>query len=144
MKKVIFTAISISAFLFACKKKEETVVAQNVAPAVTISADDRNYARTNSNVGESFSYYALATDADGSISKVVFYANDVAYDTVTTASGTTNKFYNKKYYTGTQPGDVKIYAKAFDNAGAATKSNEISLTFTQIKQEVSVMVVKNK
>ena len=138
MKKVILTAVSISAILWSCKKKEETQIAQNVAPAVTIAIDDRNYARTNANVGESFSYFALATDADGSISKVIFYANDVPYDTVSTAAASTNKFYNKKYYTGKAAGDVKIYAKAFDNAGAITKSNEISLTFTQIKQEVMV------
>lgn len=139
MKKVILTVATLITLLASCKKKEETVSPTNSAPVITLAADDRS--RTAANVGSKVSFYATATDADGSILKVVFYANNVAYDTVMVSSGS-NKYYNDSYYKSTVAGDVKFSAVAYDNAGANTKSNEITVTYNAVVEEVKVTEVQ--
>ncbi len=141
MKKVILTAATLITLLASCKKKEETVSPKNSAPVVTIATDDRT--RIAANVGSNTSLYATATDADGSISKVVFYANNVAYDTVMVSYGS-NKYYNDSYYKSTPAGDVKFSAVAYDNAGVSTKSNEITISYNAVVEEVQVEVVEVK
>lgn len=154
MKKILISALAIS-FLAACKKEEES---NNTAPTVTLS--ESNNARLSATVGDYAYYYALATDKDGdsTLSKVVFYANDVAYDTVTAESlkyARTNAatvpvspasglyFYGSSYRS-TTAGDVVFKAKAYDNKGGVGTSNTITVTYSAPAPVEAVEVIEVK
>ncbi|MEY5050013.1 MAG: hypothetical protein RLZZ175_3372 [Bacteroidota bacterium] len=137
MKKVILTTVTLISLLSACNKKEESVTPTNSAPVVSIAEDDR--ALRISKGGAYFSYYATATDANGSISKVIFYVNNTPYDTVLTSSSA-NKYYNESGYYTSEEGTYKFHAIAYDNAGASTKSNELTQSYTVSKIEGQVLI----
>lgn len=138
MKKVILTTVTLISLLSACNKKEESVTPTNSAPVVSIAEDDRAL-RISSKGGAYFSYYATATDANGSISKVIFYVNNTPYDTVLTSSSA-NKYYNESGYYTSEEGTYKFHAVAYDNAGASTKSNELTQSYTVSKFEGQVLI----
>lgn len=128
MKKVILIASIILVVMSSCKKEKTEVAPSNASPVITLSiSDDVANTSLNLTVGSTVEFMANATDADGTIQKVIFYANDVAYDTVTV--GTSTKYYAAAYK-GTTSGNVKFSAKAFDNTGLNTKSNEMTVSFT--------------
>lgn len=142
MKKILISALAIS-FLAACKKEDSSP--SNAAPTVTLA--ESNNLRLSATVGDYAYYYALATDTDGdsTLSKVVFYANDVAYDTVlastlkyarTNASAVpvntnTGLYFYGSSYKSTKSGDVVFKAKAYDNKGGVGTSNTITVTYSE-------------
>jgi hypothetical protein len=140
MKKIIISALALTAF-FSCKKNEDTTPA-NASPVVTLE-ENSSMKRLSESVGDYKCYFASATDSDGKIVKVVFYANNVPFDTVQTPSTGTNKYYADECYEGTTAGTVKFHAVALDDKGATGKSNEISVVF-EANEEVMVEEVKVK
>lgn len=140
MKKILISALAIS-FLAACKKEESTS-SNNAAPTVTLA--ENNNTRLSATVGNYAHYYALATDTDGdsTLSKVVFFANDVAYDTVTAESlkylrinaaavpVNSGLYFYADGFKSTVAGDVVFKAKAYDNKGGVGTSNTMTVTFS--------------
>jgi hypothetical protein len=68
-----------------------------------------------------FTLKASATDRDGSVSRVEFYANDVLIGTDYTSPFTFN-------WAGQAPGAYQLNVKAFDNDGGITYSGSTSVT----------------
>lgn len=135
MKKSILS-FAILAALFSCKEKDDAnpSTSNNKAPKITL-ADGTNYARISAYyVGNSIYCNATASDEDGSISKIIFYANKVPFDTILNTDSLETDFWADPY-TGTSASTVKFTAKAFDNKNVSTLSNELSIVFENAPQE---------
>jgi hypothetical protein len=65
---------------------------------------------------------AYATDLDGSVDRVEFFANGVRVGTVTSPPYTFS-------FTNASPGIYNSYAVAYDNSGASTKSQTVRLSY---------------
>ncbi|MCU0429658.1 MAG: Ig-like domain-containing protein [Cytophagaceae bacterium] len=128
---ILLSAILL-ANTFSCKKKEEVVATasnnSNQAPTVQVSLTDPTVIEvamrnTKGNL-YTISAEASASDADGSIIKVEFYLNEtkVSTDSIAPYELSTNT---------TQTSGNTVYAIAFDNGGASTKSNVVSKSFTK-------------
>jgi RHS repeat-associated protein len=77
---------------------------------------------------------ALASDAEGSLSKVEFFANSILIGTVNTVpSGTVARF----RWVGNDPGTFQITAKATDSNGASVITAGIAVTVTGLPLKVS-------
>ena len=98
-----------------------TVSVTNVAPTVTLADPDES--ESFGDAPASTHFEAIASDSDGTISKVEFYANaqKVGEVTVPEADGITYIYNWNTGYTGT----YLLTAKAYDNFGAVTTSTEI-------------------
>jgi hypothetical protein len=94
----------------------------NTPPVVTLTAPANN---TTINVNTAVTVSATATDSDGTISKVEFYAGATLIGTDTSSPYSIN-------WTPTTAGTYAITAKATDNGGASTTSAASSLVVSQI------------
>ncbi len=94
-----------------------TVKAPNVAPTVQLTAPASGAVFT---APASVAMTANAVDSDGTISRVIFYANGAA---VGTASGSPYSF----TWTNVPAGTYTITAAATDNSGATTTSSGVSV-----------------
>jgi uncharacterized protein RhaS with RHS repeats len=93
-------------------------VVNDTAPTVSITQPVNNASfQTGSNVQVS----ATASDADGTIAKVEFFAGANLIGTVTSAPYTIT-------WNNVQPGAYTLTAKATDNQGLATTSSPVSVT----------------
>ena len=88
----------------------------NDPPSVSLSAS-----QTTINVGSTATLTATATDADGTISKVEFYNGFTL-----AGSDTTNPY--TYTFAPTMAGTYTLSARAYDNGGASSASNSISIT----------------
>jgi sulfur relay (sulfurtransferase) complex TusBCD TusD component (DsrE family) len=95
-------------------------VAANVAPAVSVTAP-ANLATVG--VGSTNTATAAATDSDGSVASVQFFANGVSLGTDTTSPYTAT-------WTPVIAGTYSLTAVATDNLGATTTSSTNSVTVT--------------
>jgi hypothetical protein len=95
-----------------------TVVAANVAPAVSITSPAGG---TSYTLAANVTISATATDSDGTVSKVEFYVDGALKSTSTAVP-----------YSYTWPaagaGSHALTAKAYDNAGAITTSTAVNIT----------------
>lgn len=96
-------------------------IADAGAPAVSITAPLDN---TTLTLGNAFTINANASDADGTISKVEFYAGTTIISTDNTSPYSIN-------WTPTSAGTYSITAIATDNTNKATTSNAITLKVLQ-------------
>ncbi len=92
--------------------------APNTPPAVSITSPSNGAAF---NTGASVNIQATATDADGTVTQVVFQANGSTLCTDTSAPFTCA-------WVPGAPGAVALTAIATDNAGAATTSSPVNVT----------------
>ncbi|MDV6250287.1 chitinase C-terminal domain-containing protein [Vibrio sp. EA2] len=90
--------------------------ASNEAPTV-----DLTISTPSIELGGSVTLTANATDTDGTVSKVDFYIAGVLVGTATSAPYSLN-------VSPSQSGSLAVYAKATDDAGAATDSSLVTLT----------------
>lgn len=88
----------------------------NEAPTVDVALS-----ATSVELGATVTVTANAADADGTVAKVEFFAAGSLVGTATTAPYAVD-------FTPAQAGNVSIYAKATDDAGATTDSSLVSLT----------------
>ena len=88
----------------------------NSPPSVTLSASTSQIAANTTTV-----LTAVATDSDGSIARVVFYSGATQLSQVTTAPYRLN-------FTPAVMGTYAITAVAYDNLGASTTSNAVTIT----------------
>lgn len=104
---------------------------ENQAPSVTLinPADNATYFAE-----EEFTLIAEASDADGSIAKVVFYIGGSKYAELTKAP------YEIKNFDFNNPGTYRISVTAFDDKGAATSSE--THTVTAVLPENTLPTVK--
>jgi phospholipase/lecithinase/hemolysin len=91
-----------------------TGTASNAAPVITLN----NAVGSNGNSQGSIT--AVASDSDGTISRVEFYANGNLISTDTSSPYTLS-------WSGVGNGTYSLTAKAFDNANASTTSNAVSV-----------------
>ncbi len=98
-----------------------TISITNTAPLVALTDPDE--ADSFGDAPASTHFEAIASDPDGSISKVQFFANAIMVGEVTipAADGVTYIYNWNTGYTGT----YLLTAKAFDNFGAVTTSTEV-------------------
>jgi len=94
------------------------VVVQNSAPVVALTAPSNGSAI---NQNQSIQLTATASDSDGSVSKVEFYANNLKIGESTTSPYAFT-------YENLQPGVYLFKAKAIDNMGKYSYSAESTLT----------------
>jgi hypothetical protein len=94
----------------------------NIAPVVNLTAPAANASVT---VGNALTINANATDTDGSIAKVEFFAGTTKLGEDTTAPYSFN-------WTATVAGSYSLTARATDNSGAATTSAAVSVTVNAI------------
>ena len=92
-------------------------VTANASPTVTL---DQPTTGQSIAAGSMVNLAATATDSDGSIAKVEFFANDVLIATDTTAPYTAT-------WTATGTGSVTLTARATDNDGATTNSAGVTV-----------------
>jgi hypothetical protein len=90
----------------------------NVAPSVSLDTPQDS---DNATAGSPLSLTAQASDSDGSVAKVVFYANDKKLGEVTASPWVLS-------WTPSSAGDYSLSAQATDNQGASTTSKEVKLT----------------
>jgi len=88
------------------------------APTVTLVNPVANTVKTG--LGQ-FVILASASDKDGVISKIEFYANNMLI-------GSTTDLPYSLAWTDVQPGTYNVTAKAFDNSGLSTVSSGVSVT----------------
>jgi Bacterial Ig domain len=147
MKKSILgltvAALLASSVVTSCKKKDEAVSPNNKAPYVLM-----RYPASNDLVFYTSSDVyidALASDADGSISKVEFYDGSKLIGTETKgnvpkyakiASDTLSYSMSMNFTAGSHT----ITAKAYDNANANTTSTAVTIT---VRDAVEVVAVSN-
>lgn len=92
-------------------------VQENTPP--TISFYSPNSSKFEFMPGEDIRIYCSANDADGQVEKVEYYANDNLISTRTS---------DYDFYWKNQPsGTYSLYAKAYDNKGAITTSDTITI-----------------
>ncbi|CAE6926146.1 protein contain chitin-binding domain type 3 [Vibrio sp. B1REV9] len=87
----------------------------NEAPTVDVALS-----ATSVDLGGTVTVTANAADADGAVAKVEFFAAGTLFGTATTAPYSVD-------FTAATAGNVSIYAKATDDAGATTDSSLVSL-----------------
>jgi hypothetical protein len=97
---------------------ENTAPATNKAPAVKLTSPIANATYTGP---ASIRMTASASDADGSITKVEFFLNAVLKKSEKTAPYDCT-------LTGVPAGTYRVYAKAWDNSGNFTRSENIYIT----------------
>jgi uncharacterized protein len=90
----------------------------NIAPVVTITAPSNN---TTLPAGSTVTLTATATDADGTITKVEFYAGGVKFAEDLSAPYTLTG-------TNVEAGTYVLTAKAFDNSGDSSTSTAVTVT----------------
>lgn len=95
-----------------------TVVAPNEAPAVSLVTPPNGAAYE---APAAFTLTASATDADGTVTKVEFFQNNILLGTVTSPPF-------EWPVTGLVAGSYNFLARATDNSGSATDSAAISIT----------------
>jgi len=100
--------LSINTTRFQVANIRDSVVAFNVAPAVTISGGSRIIADTDNAAGESVSFTATATDSDGSIATTQWLVNGVEVATGLSAT------------IALPDGSTAVTFKATDNDGDST------------------------
>jgi hypothetical protein len=103
-----------------------TTTSTNLPPTISLTAPANN---TSVNAPASISIAATAADADGTVSKVDFYAGTTLLGTDVTVPYTYT-------WTNVAAGNYTITAKATDNAGASTTSAGANIT-------VNTVVVSN-
>ena len=91
----------------------------NINPTVSLTSPSNG---ASYKVGDQVSITANASDADGSIASVEFYANGSVVSTDTSAP--------YSYTWNATEGDFTIYAKATDDKGATANSATVSITVT--------------
>jgi chitodextrinase len=96
-------------------------VVPNQAPLVSVTAPTNN---TTSVEGDAIAITADASDADGSVSKVEFFANSIKIGEKTNAPFTIT-------WTGAAAGTYSLTAKATDNKGAEKTSTAVAVTVTK-------------
>jgi hypothetical protein len=94
--------------------------AANAPPTVALTAPTSG---SPASAGTAITLAATAADADGSVARVEFYANNTLVGTDATAP-------YSLAWTPTAAGSVALTARAFDNAGASTTSTAVNLTVT--------------
>ncbi|RSM73051.1 cellulose 1,4-beta-cellobiosidase [Kibdelosporangium aridum] len=92
-------------------------VGPNTAPAVQLTSPADNSSHP---AQTAIPLAATATDADGTISKVEFYAG-------TTLLGTDTSSPYQHSWTGAAPGQYSVTARAYDDKGASTISNPVAV-----------------
>jgi hypothetical protein len=92
----------------------------NTPPTVSMTSPSNGASFT---AGANIAISANATDADGAISKVEFYANYALIGTATTSPYSST-------WSNVAAGSYTLTAKAIDNAGATTTSSAINITVT--------------
>jgi RHS repeat-associated protein len=95
-----------------------TVNAANNPPTVSLTSPTNG---ANAPAPATFSLAATASDSDGTISSVAFYAGSTLISTATSAPYTAS-------FTTSTPGTYSLTAVATDNAGATTTSSAVSVT----------------
>ncbi|MFN3404169.1 MAG: glycosyl hydrolase family 18 protein [Cytophagaceae bacterium] len=95
----------------------------NIPPQVHLSIENRSY-----NEEEYISIAGTATDEDGSIYKVMFYADDIVIHQSFAAP------YEFEWH-GSAPGTYIIKAMAIDNIGASKTSEPVSVTITAAESQ---------
>lgn len=90
----------------------------NQPPSVSLSIDE-----TAATAPASFVLTALASDPDGTVSKVEFYQGTTLLSTDSTGPYSFN-------WTGVAAGSYSLTARAFDDTGASAVSNAVSLSVT--------------
>lgn len=93
----------------------------NVAPSVSLTAPAGNVTLS---AGTALTLGAAASDSDGTITKVEFYAGTVLLNTDVTAA-------YSYVWTPAVTGTYTITAKAYDNSGAVSTSNAVTVTVTE-------------
>ncbi|AEG11157.1 Chitinase [Shewanella baltica OS183] len=91
------------------------VVAANQAPSVTLTAPQSNF---QTDLGTVLSLAATATDSDGDVASVRFYANGLLVAEDATAP------YSAQW-TAIENGDIRFTAEAIDNLGLTTLSTAV-------------------
>lgn len=97
-------------------------------PTVSITAPT---AGASFSVGSVVPVTATASDSDGTVTSVAFYANGTLIGTVTAAPYAVN-------WTASPAGTYSLTAVAKDNAGLSTTSAAVSITVTNIPPSVSI------
>ncbi|MFM9911166.1 MAG: DNRLRE domain-containing protein [Chitinophagaceae bacterium] len=92
----------------------------NIPPSVSITSPLNNSTYA---AGDTILLNAIATDTDGSITKVVFYANGVKfYEDLTAPYGLSAD--------DAEPGNYAVFARAFDNSGDSATSSVVNVLIT--------------
>ena len=109
--------------------------ATNNDPVVSITTPSANTILTQ---GDPYIIAASANDSDGTIAKVEFYNGTSLLNTLTTAP------YTIGGSTATVPtGIYNITAKAYDDKGAVTTSNAVSITVNALANALPVVSISN-
>jgi len=104
----------------------------NTFPTVSITAPINNYAVIS---GSNISVTANATDADGTISKVEFFLDDIKVGETTTTP------YNYAW-NSVSAGTYKLSARATDNQGAVSVSNVVAVTVVNLRDPENPALTK--
>ncbi len=108
-------------------------VFNNVAPSVKITSPTNN---TIFSVPGEVSIAAEASDSDGAIRKVIFYANDKVIGTATNSPYTL-------LWSGVHPGKYAIFARAMDEFEKSTLSAAVHIAVTNPPPTVSLLSPTN-
>ncbi len=107
------------------------VAGVNQPPQISITQPVNGSAFTSDST---IAFQVLASDADGSISKVVYFAGDVAFATVSAAPFS--------YSVANVPaGNYDITALAYDNKGATTRSSVIQISVSGVANQAPVVAI---
>jgi hypothetical protein len=90
----------------------------NKAPTVALTSPANN---SSYSLGQAIPFAATASDSDGTISKVEFYAG-------TTLVGTDTSAPYQASWTGAAAGQYSVSAKAYDDKGASTVSSPVAVS----------------
>lgn len=132
--------IAVEVHQYACSSTDlsfdlelKQTVGTNQPPSVSITSPTNNATAV---AGSTVTIQAVASDGDGSISKVEFYAGIILLGQVTATPYTYS-------YTNVPEGTFALTAKAYDNQNAVTTSGAITLTVTPQPSETSWLTSGN-
>jgi gliding motility-associated-like protein len=107
-----------------------TVIANNLPPTVTLSVPPNNPSFV---AGSSITLTAIASDPDGTVSKVEFFSG-------TTKLGEDATSPYSFVWNGVTAGNYELTAKATDNKNAATASNKINISVNAVNAVPTVAI----